>query len=630
MNSTRRASKAAKSTINYHRFSLDEHHLFEPDALITKERDANHQSRQSSQSCRTYAYRRLTTPQFVSALSGIWNLVGQPESSGTAQRSSIHGISSREDPVCFSRDQQGNILTPCCVENSSGLRSQYCFSTPKEIYEDLIYVKKKMLTLTPFNNIVGASSTWMHMHSTNKVEGAHYLQFGTIYSVQAEKMEKIETSQNSKRSMCEETCASSNNMDIRDNSYSNQTRHMPNELFTISNEEASSTHDCESSRHNTECNLEKNQEDSNFLACPVHEMEIAKEVRIMPGSQVFSKACTDAQLDKSKHMSCLVGDAVVLNSANADESACREDVCLQLSLDKCSQELQPTFQHRFDGAVTINRHAVAGALAGTAVSVSLHPIDTVKTIIQANSYGQSSVYHTLRRTLIERGVLGLYGGLASKLACSAPISAIYTLTYETVKGALLPVFPKEYHSIAHCAAGGCSSIATSFVFTPSECIKQQMNALVGCLKKGGIASLYTGWGAVLCRNIPHSIVKFYAYESLKQSLLKSAPDRAKLNSGQTLLCGGFAGSTAALCTTPFDVIKTRVQLQALSPVCKYDGVVHALKEIFRHEGLCGLYRGLTPRLAMYMSQGAIFFTSYEFLSTLMFPEPEQEVHARSV
>lgn len=109
------------------------------------------------------------------------------------------------------------------------------------------------------------------------------------------------------------------------------------------------------------------------------------------------------------------------------------------------------------------------------------------------------------------GVLGLYGGLASKIACSAPISAIYTLTYEIVKGSLLPILPKvticsfihfnflahvylvfclpqililyyvvtmpflqEYHSIAHCTAGGCSSIATSFVFTPSECIKQQM------------------------------------------------------------------------------------------------------------------------------------------------------------
>lgn len=112
-------------------------------------------------------------------------------------------------------------------------------------------------------------------------------------------------------------------------------------------------------------------------------------------------------------------------------------------------------------------------------------------------------------------------------------------------------------------------------------------------------------------------------------MLKSSPDSAKLNSGQTLLCGGFAGSTAALCTTPFDVVKTRVQLQALSPVSKYDGVLHALKEIFQQEGLHGLFRGLSPRLVMYVSQGAIFFTSYEFLKTLMFPEPEQEFPARS-
>ncbi|KAL5206038.1 hypothetical protein ABZP36_034247 [Zizania latifolia] len=307
------------------------------------------------------------------------------------------------------------------------------------------------------------------------------------------------------------------------------------------------------------------------------------------------------------------------------------------SIDKFSPGSELSVQHPFYGAVTLNKHAVAGALAGTVVSVSLHPIDTVKTIIQVNSFGQSSFYHTLRCTLAERGVLGLYGGLASKVACSAPISAIYTLTYETVKAALMPILPKEYHSIAHCAAGGCSSIATSFLFTPSECIKQQMqvgsqyqncwDALLGCLRRGGVTSLYAGWGAVLCRNIPHSIVKFYTYESLKQSMLKSAPANANLDSGQTLFCGGFAGSAAALFTTPFDVVKTRVQLQAFNPVSKYEGVHHALKEIFRQEGLQGLYRGLTPRLAMCISQGAIFFTSYEFLKTIMFSE--QELPART-
>lgn len=33
---------------------------------------------------------------------------------------------------------------------------------------------------------------------------------------------------------------------------------------------------------------------------------------------------------------------------------------------------------------------------------------------------------------------------------------------------------QEHQSLAHCIAGGCASVATSFVFTPSERIKQQM------------------------------------------------------------------------------------------------------------------------------------------------------------
>lgn len=37
-----------------------------------------------------------------------------------------------------------------------------------------------------------------------------------------------------------------------------------------------------------------------------------------------------------------------------------------------------------------------------------------------------------------------------------------------------PLFSQEYHSVAHCTAGACASIATSFIFTPSERIKQQM------------------------------------------------------------------------------------------------------------------------------------------------------------
>lgn len=276
-------------------------------------------------------------------------------------------------------------------------------------------------------------------------------------------------------------------------------------------------------------------------------------------------------------------------------------------------------------ALAKQKHAFAGALAGAFVSLCLHPFDSVKTIIQSCHPTQKSIFSVAQSIISERGITGLYRGISSNIASSAPISALYTFTYESVKGALLPFLPKEYQSIAHCIAGGCSSIATSFVFTPSERVKQQMqvglhyqncwNALVGIIRKGGLPSLYVGWGAVLCRNIPQSIIKFYMYETLKQLVVSSLHSGTQPATVQMLICGGLAGSAAALFSTPFDVVKTRLQIQIPGSKSPYVGVFHALQEIGKHEGLSGLYRGLTPRLVMYMSQGALFFTSYEFLKS---------------
>ncbi|KAK6158194.1 hypothetical protein DH2020_005508 [Rehmannia glutinosa] len=105
-------------------------------------------------------------------------------------------------------------------------------------------------------------------------------------------------------------------------------------------------------------------------------------------------------------------------------------------------------------------------------------------------------------------------------------------------------------------------------------IKQQMqigshyrncwNAFIQVVQKGGVLSLYTGWGAVLCRNVPHSVIK--------------------------LVCGGLAGSMASLFTTPFDVVKTRLQTQIPGSMTPYGGVFNTLTVIGKQEGLKGLYR----------------------------------------
>nr|POF24985.1 s-adenosylmethionine carrier 1, chloroplastic/mitochondrial [Quercus suber] len=274
--------------------------------------------------------------------------------------------------------------------------------------------------------------------------------------------------------------------------------------------------------------------------------------------------------------------------------------------DEYKAEIHSSAPRKPCSVIAKQEHAFAGALAGIFVSLSLHPVDTVKTVIQSCNAKQKSICYIGKSIVSDRGLTGLYRGIATNITSSAPISALYTFTYESVKGALLPLFPKEYYSIAHCMAGGCASVATSFIFTPSERIKQQMqvsshyqncwNAFVGIIGKGGLRSLYAGWGAVLCRNVPHSVIKFYTYESLKGVMMSSMQSSAQLSTLQTLVCGGLAGSTAALFTTPFDVVKTRLQTQIPGSMSQYGSVFHALREIGKNEGLQGLYRGLTPRL----------------------------------
>lgn len=62
----------------------------------------------------------------------------------------------------------------------------------------------------------------------------------------------------------------------------------------------------------------------------------------------------------------------------------------------------------------------------------LHPIDTIKTVIQRSS-GSWNIISAIGHIFEKRGMSGFYRGISSNLSSSAPISAIYTTTYEAVK-----------------------------------------------------------------------------------------------------------------------------------------------------------------------------------------------------
>lgn len=157
----------------------------------------------------------------------------------------------------------------------------------------------------------------------------------------------------------------------------------------------------------------------------------------------------------------------------------------------------------------------------------------------------------------------------------------------------------------------CFLLLSSF---PSTSARMSMTSTLSSVRHVyPLTRLYKGWTAVLCRNIPQSAIKFFVFEQLMR-ITYTTVSRASTSPLPTLAIGGVAGSTAALFTTPFDTIKTRLQTQGLGAnqggqVVK--GVIPTMKDIVLHEGVGGLYRGVLPRLFIYVTQGAVFFTSYE-------------------
>lgn len=78
-----------------------------------------------------------------------------------------------------------------------------------------------------------------------------------------------------------------------------------------------------------------------------------------------------------------------------------------------------------------------------------------------------------------------------------------------------------------------------------------------------------------------------------------------------MLAAAESGALTLLLTNPIWVVKTRLCLQYdAAGSAEYRGMVHALAEIYRTEGIRGLYRGFVPGM-LGVSHGAIQFMTYE-------------------
>ncbi|KAG7992956.1 hypothetical protein I3843_02G153600 [Carya illinoinensis] len=261
-------------------------------------------------------------------------------------------------------------------------------------------------------------------------------------------------------------------------------------------------------------------------------------------------------------------------------------------------------------AGSVLRSALAGGLS-CALSCSLmHPVDTIKTRVQASTL----TFPEIISKLPQIGVRGLYRGSIPAILGQFSSHGLRTGIFEASKLVLINVAPALSDIQVQSLSSFCSTFLGTAVRIPCEVLKQRLQAgifdnvgeaIVGTWQQDGLKGFFRGTGATLCREVPFYVAGMGLYAESKKAVQQLLG--RDLEPWETIAVGALSGGLAAVVTTPFDVMKTRMMTaQGRSIPMSMVAI-----SILRREGPLGLFKGAVPRFFWIAPLGAMNFAGYE-------------------
>ncbi|XP_029929380.1 mitochondrial glutathione transporter SLC25A40 [Myripristis murdjan] len=225
------------------------------------------------------------------------------------------------------------------------------------------------------------------------------------------------------------------------------------------------------------------------------------------------------------------------------------------------------------------------------------------------------------------GIKSLWSGLPPTLVMAVPATVIYFTCYDQLYAALRLRMGDRAQE-APLLAGAIARVGSVTVISPLELIrtklqsqKQSYREVIDCIRSAveaqGWLSLWRGLGPTLLRDVPFSAMYWYNYERAKGWLCEHYSTREP-TFAITFISGAASGSVASIATLPFDVVKTRRQvelgeLQAKKLSCQVSSSTFSvMSRIVAENGVGGLFAGFLPRLIKVAPACAIMISTYEF------------------
>jgi len=194
-------------------------------------------------------------------------------------------------------------------------------------------------------------------------------------------------------------------------------------------------------------------------------------------------------------------------------------------------------------------------------------------------------------------------------------------------------------------AGGVAGIVGTALGFPFDTIKTRMQTItegkkgmggaIGVsrkiLKEGGAKAFYRGVGSPLAALTVLNIMNFSSYSYFRQCL--GVRDK-KLQEGgfeiRVAVAAALVGPLASLISTPFEMVKVQMQLDAKHlPNRRYINSLHAAYIISRQDGVLMLYRAHVVNTLREMVFLSTYFLVYEHTKPIISPSPPEGKNSSS-
>nr|XP_014088812.1 calcium-binding mitochondrial carrier protein SCaMC-3 isoform X1 [Bactrocera oleae]XP_036216596.1 calcium-binding mitochondrial carrier protein SCaMC-3 isoform X1 [Bactrocera oleae]XP_036216600.1 calcium-binding mitochondrial carrier protein SCaMC-3 isoform X1 [Bactrocera oleae]XP_036216616.1 calcium-binding mitochondrial carrier protein SCaMC-3 isoform X1 [Bactrocera oleae]XP_036216624.1 calcium-binding mitochondrial carrier protein SCaMC-3 isoform X1 [Bactrocera oleae]XP_036216633.1 calci len=284
------------------------------------------------------------------------------------------------------------------------------------------------------------------------------------------------------------------------------------------------------------------------------------------------------------------------------------------------------------------RHLAAGGIAGAVSRTCTAPLDRIKVYLQVQTH-KAGISDSLRYMLNEGGLRSMWRGNGINVLKIAPESAIKFAAYEKIKR-LIRGDEKRQMTIgerfmAGAAAGGISQT----IIYPMEVLKTrlalrktgQYKGILDAAKKiylmEGVRSFYRGYIPNMLGIIPYAGIDLAVYETLKKKYL-SSHNTEQPSFLVLLACGSASSTLGQVCSYPLALVRTRLQAQVITKnklpsvgiplrqagAINDDNMFGVFRKILHNEGICGLYRGITPNFIKVLPAVSISYVVYEYSS----------------